>query len=228
MNCADCHTSAEVHGDGNAYVSMRKPGVMETACMNCHESGGKAPKFDAALKPHKKHADDLACNACHVENTMSCYNCHFDEFLKTGSRAGNFIKSKESLLLVNYNGKVTSGIGMSITAKGKRFVAYAPYFTHSVMKKGRKCEACHRNEAVMRMKEGKSVPILAWEDGKVVPWKGVIPLVKGKISWVFLDKAEGKWVPLEGEGEVLEQYTAYAEPLTDKQLRKLGLKAKSK
>jgi hypothetical protein len=159
---------------------------------------------------------------------MSCYNCHFDRFLETGKRAGNFIKDKNSLLLVNYDGKVTSGIAMTIAGKGKGFVAYAPYFTHSVMKKGRPCEACHRNEAVEILKEGGKVPLIAFEDGEVKTWKGVVPLIEGGLTFVFLDKDGEKWKPMEIEGDPLEQHAAYAEPLTAKQLKKLGLPMKSR
>ena len=62
---------------------------------------------------------------------------------------------------MNYKGKVTSGIGMSLVYQGKPFVVYGPYFTHSVVKKGRSCEDCHKNEAVEKMKKGEQVPMLS-------------------------------------------------------------------
>ena len=42
----------------------------------------------------------------------------FSSSLKTGSRKGNFIKGKDWLLLVNYQGKVTAGTVMSIVSNG--------------------------------------------------------------------------------------------------------------
>jgi hypothetical protein len=225
MGCSDCHKVSQMHGDGKAYSSMRSPENPRIECLDCHKDGDKA--FNATTRSHAKHKDDLACNACHVNCTMSCYNCHFDTFLATGSRKGTFIPNKESLLLVSYKGKVTSGIGMSLVHEGKPFVAYAPYYTHSIMKKGRACGDCHKNEAVTRMKAGEQVPMTSFADGKVVAWKGVVPLVKGKISWTFFDKTDGGWSPLPAI-EFKEQFAAFAEPLTESQLKKLGMTAKSR
>ena len=227
MECTDCHKNSQMHGDGTARTSTRSPDNPRIECMDCHKKDGEAPEYNSTSRSHAKHSDDLACNACHVRSTMSCYNCHFETFLETKSRKGTFIPSRDSLLLVNYKGKVTSGIAMSLIHKGKPFVAYAPYFTHSVMKKGRSCEDCHKNEAVEMMKKGQKVPLLSSDGGKPMPWKGVVPLVKGMVTLSFFEKKPEGWI-LANEAPIAEQYAGFAEPLTESQLKKMGMPAKSK
>jgi hypothetical protein len=225
--CSDCHGPEDMHGDGSTPSSMREAGAVRASCKTCHhETSEKAPIFDATTRSHRVHKGKLDCLSCHVTNTMACYNCHFSKFLETGKRAGNFIPMKSWTLLVNYQGKVTSGIAQTLVFKDKKFIAYAPYFTHSVTAKGRGCGDCHNNEAMKRIKAGEKVPVVAFVDGKVEAWKGMVPLAPDKLSWVFLDKKEGKWVPLESDAEVVIQFVAYGEPLTEKQLKKLRMPLK--
>ncbi len=220
MGCMDCHSASEVMGDGTFYVSMRQKGAVNADCMNCHKEGGEAPVFNKKIKPHKVHHGKLDCSACHVSASVSCYNCHFGEVVKTGKEKGNFIPMKSWLLLINYEGKVCSGTVMSLVYNGKKFIAYAPFFTHSVMSKGRACSDCHGNSAVKLIKKGEKVPVVKYEDGKIVSWKGVVPCVPDKLEWVFLDKKQDKWVVIK-EGKEAVQFTAYGEPLNKKQLRRL-------
>ena len=222
--CADCHTAREVHGSGVLPNSMRDVGYMETSCTGCHAEGGKGPTYDMTTASHTIHGDKLDCAACHVTNTMACYNCHFTKFMETGVKEGNFVPNKEWMLLINYNGKVTSGTVMTLVDKNKTFATFGPYFTHSIMKTGRKCADCHANEAVTTMQDGKKVPLVKFQDGKLVFWKGMIPVVNDKIELLFLDKdADGNWIPLEGAEPPLIQYSCYGTPLTDEQLTMLAM-----
>ena len=116
------------------------PKSMTPSCEGCHVGGKtKAPKFDPEIKPHKRHkkGTELHCNACHVRSSMTCYNCHFSEFMKTKNRKGNFIPTSDLFMLVNYQGKVTAATAVVCVHDKKTFVSYTPYFTHNVMKKGR-------------------------------------------------------------------------------------------
>ena len=215
LECTDCHGAKDVHGDGAKYGSMRDPGAVEAACINCHADVAKANPS------HKRHIKNIDCAACHVSNTITCYNCHFDSFMATGKRPGNFIPGKDWLLLVNHEGKVTSGNAQTLVYKGKKFIAYVPYFTHSIMKKARQCDDCHGAEASKLLNEGGHVPVVKWEDGKLKPFKGVIPWIEGKLDWVYLDKKESKWVPMPNMSPDLTQRAGHATPLTEKQLRRL-------
>ena len=215
MTCADCHVGQDVHGDGTFYNSMRDPEALKVSCMTCHTS-------DITIRDHTIHRDKLDCNACHVENSIACMNCHFDTFLKTGKRQGNFLPMQNWLLLINYQGKVTSGTAMSLVYQDKKFLSYTPYFTHAIQKKGRGCNDCHGNAAVKMIKEGKSVPMMTFKDGKVINWEGVVPLVPDKLEWVFLNKNGEKWTPIQSKEPIKIQFAGYGEPLTKEQIDKLA------
>ncbi len=218
MVCASCHKAGDVHGDGRFYHSMRDEGAVRASCEMCHE-----PKEDD-IAAHKVHKGKLDCASCHIANSISCLNCHFDNFLKTGKRAGNFIPPiQDWLLLINYRGRVTSGSVQTLVYEKKKFIAYSPYFTHAVQAKGRECADCHANQAVKLIKEGKSVPMAAFKGGKMVSWRGVVPLVPERLEWHFLDKAGDDWVLIPDKKAPKTQFACYGEPLTKEQIEKLSM-----
>jgi len=218
MVCADCHKGQDVHGDGTFYHSMRDDGAVKASCANCH-----TPKEDE-IRAHKVHRGKLDCAACHVSNSISCLNCHFGNFLKTGKKKGNFLPPVQDwLLLVNYKGKITSGSAQTIVYKDKKFIAYGPYFTHSVQAKAKSCTDCHANAATRLIQKGESVPMAEFKDDKMVSWKGVVPLVPEQLEWSFLNKAGDKWVPIESNEPPKIQFVGYGEPLTKVQIKKMGM-----
>ncbi len=217
MKCMDCHSGKDVHGTGKEYIARRD--AVKTDCLFCHTGKGAAPVFEKKLRAHRIHKGKVDCLACHVSSSMVCYNCHFESFLKTRTEEGNFIPVKSWLLLINFKGKVTAGTVMTIVYKGKRFIAYAPFFTHSV-RKGRSCRECHANKAMRLIKEGKKIPVVSYKDGRIISWKGVVPCVLENIKWTYFDKKEGRWIPLK-EGKEVVQFTNYGEPLTERQIRML-------
>jgi hypothetical protein len=223
MVCATCHGHYDVHGDGRFRSSMRHPKAVRTDCRGCHvDQQVRSPEFDPETESHEAHGDRLDCAACHVRETMACYNCHFDNFLKTGSRKDNFVPLKSWLLLINYEGKVTSGSVMSLVYRNKKFIAYVPYFTHSVSAEGRQCNDCHLNEAVQKIKSGENVQVVGFKDGQVIPWNGVVPVLKDKLDWVFLNRTETGWTPVPTKEPPTVQYAAYGTPLTNEQFEKLA------
>jgi hypothetical protein len=214
MACADCHKGEDVHGDGHFYRSMRAPEALKVSCATCHT-------VDKTIEAHDVHGDKVDCAACHVTNTVACMNCHFDTFLKTGSRKGTFFPMQSWLLLINYNGKVTSGTAMSIVSKNKKFIVYAPYFTHAIQKKGRDCGDCHGSPAMELIGKGQSVPMMVFKDGNVKNWKGVAPAVPERLKWVYLNKEGDKWLPLKDESPEKIQWW-YGKPLTEEQIESLS------
>ena len=216
MGCVDCHRGGDIHGDGRFHKTMREEGAVKVACRDCHEP-------DEGLQSHTVHKGKLDCAACHIANTTSCLNCHFERFIEEGTRKGNFFPPcQDWTLLVNYQGKVTSGNAQTLLYKGKKFVAYAPYFTHAVQAKARKCEDCHRNKAVKRIKRGRSVQMATFKGNQMVSWKGVVPLIPDLLEWDFADKQDGQWVPLKSQEKPVLQFACYAQPLTQEQLEKLA------
>lgn len=218
MVCTDCHSAQDVHGDGIAYHTMRDEGAVKVTCKKCH------PPEDEDIRAHKVHKEKLDCAACHVANTTSCLNCHFSKFLETGKRAGNFFPPiQDWMLLVNYKGKITSGNVQTLVHEGKSFITYAPYFTHAVQLKARVCTDCHANEAVNLIAEGKSVYMAEFKDGTMISWKGVVPLVPDQLKWDFVDKDGDTWVLLKQDDKPMMQYSCYAEPLTEDQVKKMAM-----
>jgi len=217
MSCSDCHKSADVHGDGIFYHSMRDSGAVKASCADCHE-----PQEDE-IRAHTVHKGKLDCAACHISNSITCLNCHFENFLKTGTRKGNFISPcQEWVLLINYQGKVTTGTVQTLVYKDQKFVAYAPYFTHAVQAKGKNCVDCHANPAIKLIKEGKNVSMAEFKDDQIVSYKGVVPLVPDQLQWPFFNKEGDKWVPLENKEKPKIQLTGHGKPLTDEQIKKMA------
>ena len=226
MTCADCHTLREIHGDGNSYKTMRDPDAKDAACTNCHAENSEDYPEIPDTRSHTVHKGKLDCNSCHVQNTMTCYNCHFGEFAKTKSKPQSFFgKIKDFLLLVKYKGKITSGnLQTLVSSENKPFIVYAPYLTHSITSNGRKCEQCHGTESVNTLASGRTFNMGTLRNGKMDFYKGVVPLVPELIEWPFFEKKNGKWVTFEPEQKPLIQMGLYAEPFTDDELNKLKIK----
>jgi hypothetical protein len=221
MTCMDCHNASEVHGTGIAFHSMHDSGAVTTACENCHTFG------EDASRAHTIHKGKLDCAACHVSNSIFCLNCHMDNVIKDQSRAGNFIPPKmDWTLLINYDGKVTAGSAQSLVYQNHKFIAYAPFFSHAVQAEGRECADCHANAAVTHIKQGQSIQMAAFKDGKVVSWQGVVPCVPDQLRWIFLNKTETGWVPIDDSAPVKYQMTVYGSPLTEDQIKKLAMPMK--
>ncbi len=226
MTCVDCHTLREIHGDGKFYKTMRDPDAKDAACINCHTKNSEDYPVIPDTKSHIVHKGKLDCNACHVQNTMTCYNCHFGEFAKTKSKPKSFVgKIKDFLLLVKYKGKITSGsLQTLVSSENKPFIIYAPYLTHSIMSEGRKCEECHETEAVNTITSGKKHTMAIFKDGKISFYKGIVPLVPDLIEWPFFNKKDGKWVPFKPDSKPIIQMGLYAKPFTQDELNKLKVK----
>lgn len=217
MGCVDCHTGSDVHGDGTAYRTMRDDGAVKAACTDCHTME------DQKSRSHTVHRGKLDCAACHIANTTSCLNCHFDRFLQEKTRKGNFFPPiQDWTILVNYRGKVTSGNVQTLVYQGKKFITYAPYFTHAVQSKARTCTDCHGNKAVRRLKRGRSVRMAKFENQKMVSWEGVVPLVPELLMWDFADKEDAQWVLLKNKNKPIVQLSCYATPFSGEQIKKMA------
>jgi thiosulfate/3-mercaptopyruvate sulfurtransferase len=77
MNCVDCHTNAEMHGDyttpegelpAHRYDSDQLPN-----CQDCHATVGAS---EDEIQMHQMHGDQLSCQVCHSVSYTSCDGCH--------------------------------------------------------------------------------------------------------------------------------------------------------
>lgn len=216
MVCTDCHSAREMHGDGTLYNSMKQPGAMQTECEMCHDD----------VKPteaHTVHKDRLDCKACHVRHVVSCTNCHFDTMIKKGQRKARPVH--DWVFLMNYEGKVSSAnMQTFVVGKDKTFLMFAPHMSHSIMKKGRDCDACHATEIVDQVEKG-AIQLTWHKDGKLVSLKGAIPVVDGvDYRCAYDDLVDGKWIPIENPAKPRVQYVGYGTPLTREQLANMAKK----
>ncbi len=216
MVCTDCHKAEDVHGDGTFHRSMRDTNAVKTACTDCHEP-------DTELRAHTVHKGKLNCNACHVKYTTTCMNCHFDNFLASGSRKGNFQALPANVFLVNYNGKVTTANMQTLVYKDEKFIVYAPYYTHSVQANARTCDECHGTDLVKKIKNGEKVAAMEYQDGKFVPHNVAVPVVPDQLTWPFLTKEGENWVVLNNDKKVHVQMACYGTALTEQQIKKLAM-----
>lgn len=214
MQCVNCHTAREVHGDGTEYTSMKQIGALDAKCENCHKSVSPSAS-------HKVHREKLACESCHVRHVVSCSNCHFETLIKEGKRVSMDLSGWT--FLMNYNGKVTSANMQTFVVKdNKTFLIFAPQNSHSIMKVGRKCGDCHATENVKQVQQGKFN--MTWLENKELKQaKGIIPVVDAvTYDFVYHDYQNGKWIPIENPSAPLLHYDGYGTPLSKEQLKKLA------
>jgi thiosulfate/3-mercaptopyruvate sulfurtransferase len=96
MNCVDCHTNHELHGQGSECASChtapeemslapadhRYAGLQSPTCESCHPNtilGGDN------IEMHTVHGADLSCQVCHSITYTSCDGCHVALSDKTGN-----------------------------------------------------------------------------------------------------------------------------------------------
>ena len=215
MVCSNCHSSDEVHGDGNQYNSMFSPGAMETKCQNCHKELSENTE-------HDRHGTDFHCDACHLDTVITCYNCHFETLLKENKKKAAAAFKGYVILLNDRNGKVRAGTYQSVVHEDKTFVAFGPYHGHAVTRKGRTCKDCHDSGRMLELSDTDKVVMTRWDadKGKVKHTTGVIPFVPDKFEFQFVTLNGQAWVPLTKEAGRM-QYK-FCTPLTTKQLKSLG------
>jgi len=214
MQCMDCHSATEMHGDGIKYNSMKQPGVLDPKCEKCHEDVSKS-------ESHTVHEGKLDCKACHERHVVSCTNCHFQTLVNEGQRKA--IPLSGWTFLLNYNDKVTAANTQTfvVGSNNTTFLMFAPQHAHSIMKEGRKCEDCHSTEIVKQVQKGKLN--LTWFDNeKVRNLQGTIPVVEGvEYDFVYQNYQDGKWVPIQNPPAPKVHYAGYGNPLSKEQLNKL-------
>lgn len=231
MTCCDCHKESDIHGDGVVRNSLLDSGAVRASCEGCHVGEeATAPQYMPDTQAHKKHKHGatLHCTACHVRWTMTCYNCHFTEFMKTRDKKGLFMPTNNWFMLLNHQGKVTAGTAMVLVHNGQAMVSYTPYFTHNIMKQGRQCVECHGSQTMGLIKEGKKIPLVSIEKNQINFWNGVIPVVPELLEWEFFDRKDGQWINLKTKQPVNERFYHSAEPLTSRQINLLKLRLKSR
>ncbi|MBE7558474.1 hypothetical protein HS125_05860 [bacterium] len=226
MECVDCHTDSDLHGDGVERDSMLA-GDIEIKCASCHDIGQIAnPPLE-----HTLHAAKIDCSACHVQSVVTCYNCHYDTEINE-NRKINVGAQKNYLLLVNgRDNKIEAATYMALyyrgqaptPAEGKSFVVYAPFYNHAVVGPGaRTCDDCHDNANVRQIDSAGALTMagLAQSGVSVDHATGVIPIVDGvDYGFQFFDHDGTTWVPAKTAIDQIQ--FGFCSPLTQEQFNKL-------
>ena len=183
FTCMDCHSLDEMHGDGNTYNSMFESPSPE--CEDCHAEGGTAMAPPTSIAEHATHLSNIDCSACHMQSVISCYNCHFESELAGGGKRA-FAQRKDYIFLVNRDEKVYGATYQSLVFEQNTFVAFAPYYAHTITDAGRNCTDCHANlggdvPAIAEYNDTGMMTLTTWDDtaegaARLTGPSGVIPV----------------------------------------------------
>jgi hypothetical protein len=218
MTCMDCHTLADVMGDGTRYASKHEAGAIDARCADCHPSPSDNPY-------HAGHAESLDCSTCHMQGLITCYNCHYQTDLPEG-RSQLLKQVRNWRLLVNRRGKVHPANLQSMIYQGNKLLLMAPGYGHTIARNAVSgCGDCHANANVVDLDED-SVLVVAGFDGagNVTTAQGYVPIpfnFETALAFDFLvySPETETWSFL-SRGQDVTQFM-FAEPLTDVQLKNL-------
>ena len=221
LGCMACHTAREMHGDGTAYASMLAPGAMDARCERCHGT-------PAANPYHAQHLRDVACAACHMQSVVTCNNCHFDsEIAAPGTKrpTGQF---RDWLFLVNRDGKVYPANYQSLVFRDRSFVAFAPFFSHTIARNARtSCNDCHDNANVRGYRAGGDLRVVRYDaaTGQLSHPTGVVPVPadwRTALTFDFATWDGTAWRYLKSGTDGRQML--FATPLTAAQLARLAVR----
>lgn len=232
LECIDCHSKAELHGDdGVVYNSLKQPGAVKVECIDCHTN----PVSNTA---HNLHNATVDCSACHAVSILTCAGCHFETVVAIGkNRAINQIKDYR--LLVKKEGKVRLGGFMTHSYDGKTNYIISSYHSHIIKKDATTCGDCHNNmgsgnAAINEYNNTGQITMTTWNPTtkKIIGPSGVVPIPADwktslKMDYVtytgdptILPGDPNLWVYLKSETD--NSHMFYAEPLDSSTLAKLG------
>ena len=72
FECLDCHSGAELHGNGDTTVTHRYAYSELPSCFDCHSEVSLA----SSNTYHSKHMGDFNCQVCHSQDYNNCGSCH--------------------------------------------------------------------------------------------------------------------------------------------------------
>jgi hypothetical protein len=127
------------------------------------------------------------------------------------------------IFLMNYNQRMTAAQLQAFVLPGdKTFLMFRPFHSHTIMKQGRKCEACHGAAVLGQAREGQVI-LNRSENGEVQQIKGIVPVLENSSYHLMVEKySNGRWSPVVNPLPPKIQYAGFSRPLTEKQVGKLA------
>ncbi len=201
MECMDCHSSHEMHGDGTQYTSLLDAGAMDTECEDCHTTL-------ASNTYHNQHSANIDCSACHMQGVVTCNNCHFESQIVDDVKKA-YGQFKDWMFLINFEGKVHAANYQSVMYEDASFLAFAPFYAHSVSKNAVTCSSCHNSQAVQAYDADGEIQVVEWNAGTsaLEYMTGIIPIppdyetsmlfdfvdLNGAGDWIFMEAGPDDW-----------------------------------
>ncbi len=165
LNCTDCHTPSEIHGNGEVYSNEKE--AVKVRCEDCHNSPGKEVKempvkqFSTEIRAHKIHEGKLDCSACHAGWMQTCYNCH----LETGKVDKSYVD--EFHLGVGYEGEIKPFYYQRVSKGNKSYDRWVEWTPHTISATAHNCSFCHENPELLG--ENRTGIVLGPEGAKFIP-----------------------------------------------------------
>jgi len=165
LNCTDCHTPSEIHGDGEVYSSEKE--AVKVRCEDCHNSPGKVingmevTQFSTETPAHKIHEGKLDCSACHAGWMQTCYNCHLETKKVDKSYVDKFH------LGVGYEGEIRPFYHQRVSKGNESYDRWVEWTPHTITKEAHNCSFCHENPELLG--EGRTGIILGPKGASFIP-----------------------------------------------------------
>jgi len=241
FGCMDCHTSEDVHGDGNQYAGLQDIGAIDANCTNsgCHnDSEGFAhPAGDP-------HGGDVSCAACHAQTVTTCNNCHFESeiagagkifpnaktgWLMLGNRFKRDGSGETEVYPVNFQSVMYTTEGGDSTT----YVAFG-YFTPHSIGAGRTCNDCHNNandiEAINDYNDDGVIDMAIFDDVNdvMINPNGVVPIPEDYLDALYFEFADTNdtgttWEFYKAGADTIRVPTQWVTPLDAGQMDALGM-----
>ncbi len=147
LDCMDCHSLSEIHGDGQIYPNERL--AVQVRCEDCHISPGKVVRgmnvtqYSNKTAAHHIHEEELDCAACHAGWYQTCINCHLETKKTEGSTTDEFH------LGVGHEGKVVPFYRMSMTYNNITKTHWTERTPHTITPNAKNCSFCHEDKEVL-------------------------------------------------------------------------------
>lgn len=158
MNCMDCHTGGELHGDGTTpdhrYDVAGAPACTDAGChADVISAGGNTQ--------HSIHGESVQCQVCHSVGYKNCYNCHVGEGLRHPSRMDFRVGKNpettadhpwEYVLLrhvpIAPDSYSDYGITMPAYASHPTWLYTSPHNVRKSTPQNQSCDSCHENSGL--------------------------------------------------------------------------------
>lgn len=231
--CSDCHTADEVHGDGTTHNSMFDGGL-KAKCTNCHTDDQATNVGSTLLTPghsgvsmhftaDPKNDGDFGCDACHVQATVSCYNCHFESEVQAAVKIPYGASKWKLIVKDGTTGILRAGNVQTATYDGKAVVAIAPFHAHTIYTPsvGTLCDECHDNASVQEHNDAGTITMTTWDGATLTFAQGTIFVPddwETSMIWTYLTKdvvgTGGTWSEIHPTASQIVKQMLFAEPVS--------------